>query len=172
MAPGRHLDVLAQAGSRSALGAGRMIADWRAAEGAGAKELKGLCLTFARKILATWPERQHQDSYGVWNPTRESAEWPDPMTSLQRFDDPGLSALTSARRWPVTPRSSPAAVKAVARHGWETFRPEHLTLFRATTSNTISATPGSWNSSAKPRPGAGRTAGRRGGKKDGKKDGK
>lgn len=132
----RELDVLCQVGSREALPAlTRMVSSWRGAQGAEAEALRARCIDFASRILAKWPENPHRD----WREWKEDDAAPDPMASLNRLDDPqpirdylGDVLVKDAALEP-----GKATVKAIVRHGWAKFRPQLLTLFKATNAQVI-----------------------------------
>jgi hypothetical protein len=134
-----HLDVLCQVGSRQALPAlAKMISSWSAAKGANADALKQRCLRFAGLILAKWPEHLYRRN-PEYRLREEEGKTPDLAAMLNRLDDPGLiqAYVGDVLVKDLSLDPGAALVKSIARHGWATFTPQLLALFKATVSDVV-----------------------------------
>src|SRR5665213_93323 len=136
----RHLEILCQAGSPQTLPTlGRMIAEWKKADGQEAHALKEECVKFAGMIMATWPAVEFRTRR--WSQERDDPDGSqrDPISCLRKLDDPELlrSYLREVLGRDASLELDKSVAKSIVRHGWTACRADLLSLLKTTSRETL-----------------------------------
>jgi hypothetical protein len=134
----RRFNVLCEAGVEAAIGGlAQMVKQWKQAKKSEQGPLQQSCVEFAKRIIASWPERKFAQRY--YHPRDEDKGQASLLSQLEMLADP---ALVSAYIGGVLAKDASAdpgqeLVAVCRQHGWLTFQDELRNLLADTSNETL-----------------------------------